>query len=109
MFSSDFDNLSWLGLIGALVVTLVELLALISALHAIMTSRTSQGAIAWAISLVTLPLAFLALPAYWVFGRSRFEGYVKARRHGQSPMTSVLQGVGRFARERGLVRTEATG
>jgi cardiolipin synthase len=109
MFSSDFDDLSYLGLMGALVVTLLELTALLTAVHAIMTSRTSQGAIAWAISLVTPPLTFFALPAYWIFGRSRFEGYVKARRHGKTSMKNVLQDVGRFARDQGLVRTDATG
>jgi cardiolipin synthase len=109
MFSSDFDDHSFFGLIGALAVTLLELTALLSAVHAIMTSRTSQGAIAWAISLVTPPLTFVALPAYWIFGRSRFEGYVKARRHGKTPRNTVLQDVGRFARELGLVRTDAKG
>ena len=109
MFSSNFDDLSFLGLIGALVITLLELMALLTAVHAIMTSRTSQGAIAWAISLVTPPLTFLALPAYWIFGRSRFEGYVKARRHGNTSMHQVLHDVGRLAREQGLVRTDAQG
>jgi cardiolipin synthase len=54
------------------------LLGWLSALHAIMTSRTSQGAIAWAISMSTFP--FIALPLYWIFGRTRFNGYVDARR-----------------------------
>ena len=43
-----------------------------------MSTRTSQGAIAWAVSLNTFP--YLAVPAYWVFGRSKFQGYVVARR-----------------------------
>lgn len=50
----------------------------ISALHTIMNARTAQGAIAWAISLSTFP--FIALPLYWIFGRTRFNGYVDARR-----------------------------
>ncbi|MDX2493408.1 MAG: hypothetical protein QNK27_00400 [Desulfuromusa sp.] len=41
-----------------------------------MSTRTSQGAIAWVVSLITFPS--LALPAYWILGRSRFNGYVKA-------------------------------
>ncbi|HUG68015.1 MAG TPA: cardiolipin synthase [Pirellulaceae bacterium] len=109
MFNSNFDDPTFIGLIGALVATLLELAALLTALHAIMTSRTSQGAIAWAISLVTPPLTFVALPAYWVFGRSRFEGYIKARRHGKTSMHSVLQDVGRLTHERGLVRTSTNG
>jgi cardiolipin synthase len=64
-------------MIAALVV-LFHILGLISALHAVMSTRTSQGSIAWAVSLVTFP--YVAVPAYWVFGRSKFEGYVLARR-----------------------------
>jgi cardiolipin synthase len=41
-----------------------------------MSTRTSQGTIAWVVSLNTFP--YLAVPAYWILGRSRFKGYVKA-------------------------------
>ena len=51
---------------------------IISSINAVMTARTSQGAIAWVISLNTFPYAFV--PAYWILGRSRFRGYVVARR-----------------------------
>lgn len=64
---------SWLGF-GLL---LVHLLGVISAVLALMSSRTSQGAVAWIISLITFP--YLALPAYWLFGQPRFYGYVSAR------------------------------
>jgi cardiolipin synthase A/B len=43
-----------------------------TAINAVMTARTSQGAIAWAVSLVAAP--FIAVPAYLVFGRSKFDG-----------------------------------
>ena len=46
--------------------------------HAIMDTRTSQGAVAWIVGLVAFPL--LALPLYLVFGRRKFIGYVTARR-----------------------------
>ncbi|MDX1556024.1 MAG: cardiolipin synthase [Xanthomonadales bacterium] len=45
---------------------------IVAAIDAVMSTRTSQGAIAWAVSLVTFP--FVAVPAYLVFGRRRFEG-----------------------------------
>ncbi len=48
------------------------------AVHAVLTARTSQGALAWALSLVYIPL--VALPLYTVFGRGKFQGYVEARR-----------------------------
>ena len=41
-----------------------------------MTNRTAQGAIAWGVSLNTFP--YLAVPLYWVFGRSQFKGYPEA-------------------------------
>ena len=65
-------------MIAALVV-LFHVLGFASSIHAVMSTRTSQGAIAWAVCLNTFP--YLAVPAYWVFGRSKFEGYVVARRN----------------------------
>ncbi len=62
-----------------LVLTPVVIVAgLVGAIHAVLTARTSQGAIAWALSLVYIPV--IALPLYAVFGRGRFRGYVEARR-----------------------------
>ena len=54
-----------------------HVLGLISSIHSVMTTRTSQGTIAWVISLNTFP--YVAVPAYWILGRSRFHGYIKAR------------------------------
>ena len=51
---------------------------IMSTFSALMTARTSQGAIAWTMSLITFP--YVAVPLYWIFGRSKFHGYVKARR-----------------------------
>ena len=60
-----------------IAVILFHIAGLVSSIHAIMSTRTDQGAVAWAISLNTLP--YVAVPAYWVLGRSHFEGYVTAR------------------------------
>ncbi len=65
-----------------MIVTLVvifQILGLLSAVHSIMSTRTPQGSIAWAVSLVALP--YVSVPAYWVFGRNKFSGYVLARQH----------------------------
>ncbi|MCB1130779.1 MAG: hypothetical protein KDN05_06585, partial [Verrucomicrobiae bacterium] len=51
-----------------------HLLGAATSVQAVMETRTAQGAVAWAISLNAMP--FVALPAYWVFGRSDFNGYV---------------------------------
>jgi len=70
-----------LGLIG-LVAFLFHVVGVAAAIHAVMTARTSQGATAWALTLILFP--YLAVPAYAVFGRGKFQGYVKARRAGDS-------------------------
>jgi cardiolipin synthase len=73
---------------GYAFVTL-EFVAIFFAYDAIMRSRTSQGAVAWSIALVSFPI--ISLPAYLIFGRSKFHGYVKARRISQNYLTSVLE------------------
>lgn len=59
-----------------------------AAIHAIMTTRTETGAIAWAVSLVTVP--FVAVPAYLVFGRSKFEGTVEAYDERRDEIDSIM-------------------
>jgi cardiolipin synthase len=65
--------------IGTLVF-ICHLLGVIAACHAVLHTRTSQGAIAWAVSLVAMP--YLTLIPYLFLGRSKFAGYVDARRFG---------------------------
>lgn len=55
-------------------------LGIVSALEAILKTRTAQGAVAWALLLVIFPP--LMVPLYWIFGRRKFRGYVRARRKG---------------------------
>ena len=62
----------------AVFATTLEIIGIISAIHALLYARTPQATIAWVISLVTFPL--LTLPFYWIFGRSKFQGYVEAIR-----------------------------
>ncbi|HEY9618304.1 MAG TPA: cardiolipin synthase [Microcoleaceae cyanobacterium] len=67
-----------LVVISSILVTAVHTLGVLTAAHAVMQVRSSQGAIAWGISLITFP--WLALPLYWVFGRNHFFGYQEAMR-----------------------------
>src|SRR6266702_6048037 len=60
------------------LVALAHILGAIAACHAILNTRTSQGAIAWAVSLVAMP--YLTLVPYLFLGRSKFAGYADARR-----------------------------
>ena len=68
---------------------LFHLLGFILALDALMTARTSQGATAWVISLITLP--YVAIPLYWFFGRSKFEGYTSARKEAEEVVANKLK------------------
>ena len=81
-------------MIVALVVVF-EILGILSAVHAIMSSRTPQGSIAWAVSLVALP--YVSVPAYWVFGRDKFRGYVLARQNELERAAGSKRGVGEVA------------
>jgi cardiolipin synthase len=63
--------------VGPLVL-LAHILGIVAAAHAILHTRTSQGAIAWAVSLVAMP--YLTLVPYLFLGRSKFAGYADARR-----------------------------
>ncbi len=85
-----------------IVVPLVEILGIIAAVHAIMNVRTSQGAIAWAISLVTFP--WLALILYAIFGRNKFKGYVLLRSSKDEAIHHVSEDIIRKATENRLIR-----
>ena len=54
-----------------------------------MSARTPQGSIAWAVSLITLP--YISVPAYWVFGRDKFRGYVLAHQHELELIDDVIR------------------
>jgi cardiolipin synthase len=81
----DIVSLEWIGIVGAAL----HGLGILTAIHAVMTARTSQGAIAWALLLILFP--YLTLPAYGIFGRGKFQGYVKARRAGDSQIDHIAR------------------
>jgi cardiolipin synthase len=60
----------------------------IAAIEAVMTARTAQGAIAWAVALVSMPL--LAVPAYLVLGRSKFEGTAAAYQQRKQEIDALV-------------------
>ncbi len=72
---------------AGLIAPLFHILGLFHSIHAVMHVRTSRGAIAWAIALVTFP--YLAIPLYWICGRSRFSGYVEAHRAGNRKIREI--------------------
>src|SRR6056300_654770 len=64
--------------IAALIVAVFTLLGALSAIEAVMKRRSAEGAVAWVVSLLTFP--YLAVPIYWVFGRTKFDGYLEQRK-----------------------------
>ena len=71
------------------VVIVFHVLGFISSIDAVMSTRSAQGAVAWAVSLNAFP--YLAVPAYWVLGRSKFEGYVSARQEGDLEIEHIAK------------------
>jgi cardiolipin synthase len=69
------------------LVALAHILGVIAACHAILNTRTSQGAVAWAVSLVAMP--YLTLVPYLFLGRSKFQGYADARRIENESLRSL--------------------
>lgn len=69
------------------LVVVVHVLGFVNSLVALLRTRTAQGTLAWLIALNALP--WIALPAWWIFGRRRFEGYVSARRGEDRELTAV--------------------
>lgn len=75
-------------LVLGLLAPLLHFIGLLCAAHALMRNRTSQGAIAWTIALVTFP--YLTVPLYALIGRNRFSGYIKARRAGDDRLRTAV-------------------
>jgi len=73
----------------AIALALLYVMSILSAIEAILESRTSQGAIAWTISLLTFPV--LTLPLYLVFGRNRFAGYHEKRDEVEMESQHLIQ------------------
>ncbi len=88
-------------LLSLLAWLVLELLGILHALHALMHVRTSQGTIAWVIFLLTFP--YLAVPLYWVVGRSRFSGYVHGRRAGDERLRKLAESMHRRLRRYEIV------
>ncbi|RDS82687.1 cardiolipin synthase [Dyella psychrodurans] len=74
-----------------LLAMLLHVAGIVAAMHAMMNTRTPQGAFAWALGLVFLP--YVTLVPYLYLGRRRFEGYVTLHRaHRQRLSEASLRG-----------------
>ena len=76
----DYHSPQFFGyLVGA-----IHLIGAVTAVHAVFTVRTAQGAIAWAMSLLFIP--YLTLIPYLIFGSRTFDAYIQARRQANQEM-----------------------
>jgi cardiolipin synthase len=78
-------------LILAELVVVFYLLGIYAAIHVLNNGRTSQGTIAWFVALLAMP--YIAAPLYLVFGYHKFWGYVKARRAGDTQLSSIVDAI----------------
>ena len=73
-------------IVGTLLLGL-HIAGVLAAMHAVMNTRTPQGAFAWALGLVLLP--YVTLIPYLYLGRSRFHGYVDLHRARRDQMHAL--------------------
>jgi cardiolipin synthase A/B len=72
------------------IALLLHVAGVLAAMHAVMNTRTPQGAFAWVLGLTLLP--YVTLIPYLFLGRRRFSGYVTLHRaHRQRLAQSALQ------------------
>ncbi len=88
-------------------VIIAHITGALTSVRAIMEVRTAQGTIAWVFALNTV--LYVSVPAYWVFGRSKFEGYVLARRKDLAATTPTHQQYLINLTNRGLIANPAFG
>ena len=67
----------------------LHLIGFICSIHALLSVRTPQGTIAWIATLNTVPI--IAVPAYLVFGRSKFKGFIFARQAEDSELKKIVE------------------
>ncbi len=77
-------NGSWWHLLGVVILYGVGWMHV---LHALMHVRTSQGTVAWAVSLISVP--FVAIPLYWILGRTRFSRDIGGRREQDEQLAKL--------------------
>jgi len=72
-----------------LLAVLLHAIGIVAAMHAVINTRTPQGAFAWALGLSLLPY-FTLLP-YLYLGRSHFQGYVSLHRVHRQRLSQAAQ------------------
>ena len=87
--------------------TVAHIVGALTSMRAIMEVRTPQGTIAWVTALNATP--FVSVPAYWVFGRSKFQGYVLTRQKDLAETNPTAKKYLEDLQSRGLLATNRIG
>ncbi len=85
----------------SLIFITVYVMGILTAVRAIMEGRTAQGSVAWAVALITFP--WVSVPAFWIFGRSKFKGYILTRKKNLAETNPHARKYMAQLEERGLV------
>ena len=85
----------------------MHIIGFIQSISAVMDTRTSQGAIAWALSLNTIPV--IAVPAYAIFGDNDFTTYVATRNAGLEEVRPTAEALIASIHEADVARTDREG
>src|SRR4051812_10751687 len=84
-----------------------HILGALTSIRAIMEVRTPQGTIAWVTALNATP--FISVPAYWILGRSKFQGYVLTRKNDLAETNETAKRYLNDLTARGLLVTNSPG
>lgn len=87
-------------------ILMMHVVGALTSVQAVMSTRTSQGAIAWAVSLNTFP--YVAVPAYWGLGQSKFDGYELLRRSEHIAKSETARRAREILEEEGLLLAPTT-
>ena len=100
----------WLGrhrkLMFISFILFMHVVGALTSIRAILETRTSQGAIAWAVSLNAFP--YLSVPAYWILGQSRFDNYDMMRHREFVAENETAQQLLKQVAEEGLLSQPKT-
>jgi cardiolipin synthase len=92
--SWDFLDGQSFTVVTSAVLFVAQVAGVLTAMHAIPRVRTAQATTAWCVGLLSLPL--LIVPAYWVFGRSRFFSYRETLRRVREQQSGPAKEFGRY-------------
>lgn len=76
-------------------------------IHVLIHGRTAQGTIAWIVCMAVIP--WMAIPFYWIAGRRRFSGYIRARRAEDEDLRRVMDDMHQRLRDYELKPDDAFG